>query len=101
MDLELHPLNTARTVTFGNRVMDVLMFPSQGSQGELESHPGSGVGSVSTLSHLANHLIFFSGSWGGGEDSLASLSLSPHCCGDSLEDSTWHLLYLGGLHGGM
>lgn len=74
MDLELHPLSTAHIVTFGNRVMNVLMFPYRGSQGELESHPGSGVGSVSTLSHLTNHLIFFSGSWGEGTPLLVVLS---------------------------
>lgn len=63
MGLELHPLAAAHIVTFGNRFMDAL-FHCQGSQGVLESYPGSGVGSVSTLSHMANHLIFFSGSWG-------------------------------------
>jgi hypothetical protein len=89
--------STVHRVTFGNRTVEVLMFHGQSSRGELESHTRSAAGSVSILSHLANDLIFFSGSWvvcvcvGGGGVLLPSSahSLSPNCCGNSLEDSSW------------
>lgn len=93
MGLELRPLGTAHIVTLGNRFMDALLFHCQGSQGVLESYPGSGVGCLYTLTS-GQSLDFLLRFLGGG-DSLSSPSLSPHCCGNSWKTALGTCLILG------